>query len=532
MKLLNFHTKNGFTVPLGSFSILVGANNAGKSQTLRDIHDLMSNGLDQTNTIIVTELEFEEISGEEILLDLRIEEDQRHSNRVIVQNIGSDLRQTPQYRMMDNVLNTLSDAEDALTIGNVRNNLLQYKVAFLNASSRLEIATKTETYDIEDEYPSNAVQMLYEADEARYELREAFKFVFGKDILLDFSSVRHFRFRVDDDFGEVDENLILPKQSVDAPELDDQGAGYRSFAGVVLSLLLSENRIVLLDEPEAFLHPAQARRFGNWLSHHTDDIPGQVIIATHNSHFLSGVLSGGSEIMIHRLNRDGNTTRYTEITADTTARLATDPLLSSQRIIDGVFHEGVLVCEADSDSTIYQYVAEESLGYGRFLFTYGHNKQTIPRVVEALTDANVPRAAVVDIDIIRKPRDLKRIVQSMDPVNDITIHNKCNIFNQKLREQDIDWGDLKRIGVDAAPEDLHSELLEIVEHARERGVFIVTVGELEGWIDIGGAKGSQWVVEALDYLNREGCPDELERFVYDICNYLDNSTVTAAITGD
>ena len=48
--------------------------------------------------------------------------------------------------------------------------------------------------------------------------------------------------------------------------LDEQGDGFRSYVGVVLSVLLSEGRTILLDEPEAFLHPMQARRLGAWLA--------------------------------------------------------------------------------------------------------------------------------------------------------------------------------------------------------------------------------------------------------------------------
>lgn len=39
--------------------------------------------------------------------------------------------------------------------------------------------------------------------------------------------------------------------------LQEQGDGFRSFVGIVLSILLSKDKIILIDEPEAFLHPTQ-----------------------------------------------------------------------------------------------------------------------------------------------------------------------------------------------------------------------------------------------------------------------------------
>ncbi|WP_279462505.1 hypothetical protein [Aeromonas dhakensis] len=45
------------------------------------------------------------------------------------------------------------------------------------------------------------------------------------------------------------------------------------------------------------------------------------------------------------------------------------------------------------------------------------------------------------------------------------------------------------------------------------GLFVVPVGELEGWIDLGDVKKNKWIVPALESLSENGAPKELEDFV-------------------
>jgi AAA15 family ATPase/GTPase len=48
--------------------------------------------------------------------------------------------------------------------------------------------------------------------------------------------------------------------------LDDEGDGIRSFCATVLSLLVNARPVLLLDEPEAFLHPPQAVHLGETIA--------------------------------------------------------------------------------------------------------------------------------------------------------------------------------------------------------------------------------------------------------------------------
>jgi hypothetical protein len=259
------------------------------------------------------------------------------------------------------------------------------------------------------------------------------------------------------------------------------------------------------------------------MANHATEIPGQLIIATHNSHFLTGILSASDGISIHRLNRTGDHTKYNTMPRVATTELASDPLLSNQRFIEGVFHKGVVVCEADGEELIYRFASEKELDETDLLFTHAQNKHTIDRITKILTEAAIPRVAVVDIDILKEPSEFGELLRSLDDDNRNfrNIVDTCNHFKQSLRESDVGWSEIEENGKEAVPEAAEEEFQELYKMGRDRGLFIVDMGELEGWLDLGKSKGPEWVVEALDTIDNNNCSEELRIFVDEIQEYLE-----------
>ncbi|WP_083902446.1 ATP-dependent nuclease [Natronorubrum sulfidifaciens] len=516
-------TKSGEFVEFSDFTILVGPNNTGKSQTLRDIREIMTTSYrNEPETILIQDIDLLDVTFDEFVDQLDETVDQR--GRTQFRSMGPEVQGYPAVTVKPAHENKVENADSLFEL-EIRNlNFRQFAISYLDAGSRLEIAESTNSYDVESDFATDPVQKLYEEEEARKEMRAAFKQIFNKDVILDIRRLQKFQLLVHDEFGDVENNLIGPNDEIeDYRLLDKQGAGYRSLAGVVLSLLLSQNRTVLLDEPEAFLHPAQAREFGGWLADHVDQIPGQVIISTHNSNFLRGAFSSSPDITVHRLNRRDDQTTFNEMSIETTQELSSDPLLSSQRVIEGIFHEGVVVCEADSDATVYRFVASENLDERDILYTYGQNKQTIKKITTVLTEADIPSAAIVDLDIIRNPQDLVGLVRSYSSHSESQpINRKCDEINTLMGEDDYvgpDWEELKDEGVAAASGEVENLIGNIIDDCKKFGIFIVPVGELEEWIDLGVRK-NRWVGEALEEINESGGEPELTEFVRHCHDYL------------
>ena len=86
--------------------------------------------------------------------------------------------------------------------------------------------------------------------------------------------------------GEDRVSMSYLKRLEELPTLHEQGDGMKSFVGVMLNTMIKKKSITLIDEPEAFLHPPQARLLGQMLAKR-DENSGQLIISTHSGDFIS-----------------------------------------------------------------------------------------------------------------------------------------------------------------------------------------------------------------------------------------------------
>jgi hypothetical protein len=378
--------------------------------------------------------------------------------------------------------------------------------------------------------------------------------------------------RVAEEFSDVPSN---PREAgevlTEYNTLDEEGDGYRSFVGVVLSLLLSEDRVVLLDEPEAFLHPAQARELGRWVAEHSTDTEGQIVIATHDADFIAGILSEDADVDIYRLNRSGERTVYNHISSDTTEKLASDPLLSSQRVLEAIFHKGVIVCEGGSDKAVYRSIAVNEIGNDQLLFVNAHGMQNIKSITKVLKQARIPVAAIPDIDLLRSHHPMKHLLESVtddDLQNIFKTRREIEEAIQEIPDEEVvermipevesflnelendehtpdgakaavnrlnsefsEWSIVKEEGIEGIPDEKHADADRLIEDVKQYGVFIVPVGTLKGWMDLNRSSDSSWAVKALEVINpREEDEDsrdeydysDLTGFINEIEQYLEN----------
>lgn len=561
MRVRSINIKNNQSIDLGNFTVLVGPNNVGKSQTLRDINSKVTEGVNSRTTLVETINIEKPSTREQVLHGLNVMDHPQQIGNKLVRGITSDLRSGDEIQLnLESLLQQYDYAQDASFLLPA---LGRFKVAFLDAYSRLSVASAADAFNPHTSPPRNLLQDLFRAGAPKEsELRDAFKRTFGMDIKLDYSGLTQLYLRVAKEFGDIpaDPRDAYPIMS-QYNQLDVQGDGFRSFVGVVLSLLLSEGRIVLLDEPEAFLHPAQARRLGTWVADYAKKSTSQLVVATHNANFLGGILAANTPVDIFRLNRVGNETTYNKIPARAISQLTKSPLLSSQSVLDAVFQRGVVVCEADSDRTVYQTVAARQLGNQEALFIHAQSKQTVKDVVALLRDATIPVCAVVDIDILNSQGDFRSLIEALSPEFDsldtseackrIALHVEGSSDEAVLEQLESDvqqlldqmqrgehslagarsalarirdaasrWSLLKKEGISALPAELLADADALLTQVKSIGLFIVPVGELEGWIDVGTRQKKRWIVLALEKLFRSECPEPLLAFVKEMLSFL------------
>jgi len=559
MRINQLRLKSGEDIALtNNITVLVGPNNSGKSQTLKDIRYMMDrNRAGTTSPVILMDDNsvFEIPSYGEIKKDITIYKSKNAIDHFIIEGIVSDLLNkesiTIHKSQIDNIgaKNTFFDW------------FSKYYLALMNAETRLMLSSKVSSYNTQEEKPGNLLQALLLDSDSERKLQVAFRGAFDEDIKLDYSPLQFLCLRVGKDLPNIptDVREAVPITK-DIPKIDDQGDGYRSFAGIVLGLLLSKKRIILLDEPEAFLHPAQAFYLGKWISDNSESFQSQIIICTHSASFLRGIIGGKCPAEVFRLNRTNDVTRFIHISTESTRLMSVNPVLSSQRVMEGIFYKGVVVCEADADRSVYQSVASVChQSNGNILFIHAHNKQTLPLVVGALRQAGIPCVAIADIDILHGDNDiwsvykaltqheyseeLEELRSSIDtyvesrPENEVFEQMKSSVqeFVQQLDEGGHDlegaksalkriyknagkWSVVKQNGVEWFDTKHQADINRLIEALNKVGLFIVPVGELEGWIDLGVRKG-RWTVTALTHIQNGNTPEQLRLFVKQVLDF-------------
>ena len=189
--------------------------------------------------------------------------------------------------------------------------------------------------------------------------------------------------------------------------IDAVSDGVKAFTGILIQLHAGDPRVIIVDEPEAFLHPSLAFRLGKEIANGSVTEGKRVFAATHSSQFVMGAILSGAKVAIIRLTYDRGVATARALSSDDLTMLMRDPLLRSARVLEALFYSYVIVCEADADRAFYQEINERLLasndprGIPNTLFLNANGKQTIPRIIEPLRKLGIPSAGIVDIDIVK-----------------------------------------------------------------------------------------------------------------------------------
>lgn len=199
-----------------------------------------------------------------------------------------------------------------------------------------------------------------------------------------------------------------------APKVWEQGLGMQSVLGILLGLFADDRPIVLLDEPEAFLHPPQAVRLGQILRRVAEEESRQIFCATHDKNILSGLTNGGiGTLSIVRLNRSTVPEARPKfdcaiVPADFNEDIRNKSRIRHTHLLDGLFAEGVVVVEDEKDAYFYSEsidsMADEMPGglkASSICFVGVSGKNNIPSTFKLLRSLKAPTVVVADTDFIQ-----------------------------------------------------------------------------------------------------------------------------------
>ncbi len=426
----------------------------------------------------------------------------------------------------------------------------------MTTENRLRGSNPPDAINLVEGQLSHPIHMLVEDDALELKLSSYFRKAFNADMILE---------RVGGNIPLLVGNRPAVQPSEDrlsksyrerlrasTSPLTEQGDGMRSFASVILHLLAPTTAsVLLLDEPEAFLHPPQARFLGEIIA--TEKPSGaQLFVATHSPDVLQGLVNVASDhLRLLRIQRDGNVNRVKELDKKIVKKIGNDPLMNYSSVMSGVFHERVIICEADSDCMFYSSILDLGDVHGEgqpdVLFVHANGKDRMATLAETLTALDVQVDVIADLDIVRHEGTMKAIVDALgsdwttiQPVaqrvrtsvagskpalslDQIKAHIREMLDKElpssnperelrsvidKVFRSASPWDAVKQSGASAIPKGQATrQFQDLQELCESTGLWIVPVGEMEGFCRSIGRKGPDWVQRVIEERQLATDPD-------------------------
>jgi len=519
----------------GDIVVLVGANNVGKSVALKNIEEKAADK--NIAGLVVNEVGIRNEGTADSVLDW----------------LGATCRKgltnpaNPTYTRMGTSVHS-SQARSWWTDGQTGLQALsKFFVYHLTTEARLSAANPAQSIALTRAPFTHPIHYLQADDAVEERISECFRRAFGQDLIVHRNAGSevplHCGTKPLPADAEDRVSLGYLKRLEGLPTLHSQGDGMRAFVGVLLHTLVVDHAVVLIDEPEAFLHPPQARLLGQMLVRETSQ-DRQLIVATHSGDFLRGLLDVDStRVRIVRIERTDRVNPVCELDNDGIRKVWGDPILRHSNVLDGLFHSKVIVCESDADCRFYAAIRDAITKEGpwsesrHLMFTHCGGKGRVPVVVRSLKTLGVSVAAVVDFDVLGTEPDLKAIYGALEGTwGDVATDWRCvnaaisakkpdlqtvdvrrevqGIFSdvtaeafpreaataiRQILRKSSPWSEAKTMGLPFLPRGQAAQTCgRLLSSLSSSGLFVVEVGELEGFARSIGGHGPTWVNAVLE----------------------------------
>jgi hypothetical protein len=299
--------------------------------------------------------------------------------------------------------------------------------------------------------------------------------------------------------------------------IDWASDGVKAFTGIITEVIAGDPRVILVDEPEAFLHPSLAAKLGYEVSRAALSADKRVFASTHSPTFVMGCIQSGAPINIIRLTYRSGVATARLLPSNDILELMRNPLLRSTGVLTGLFYEFVVVTESDADRAFYQEINERLLrfkpewGIPNCLFINAQNKQTIRTILQPLRELGIPAAGVVDVDVLKDGGSNWTNLLASANVPSIAHQSLATLRHDLKQAMDRTGKNMKREGGIAILQQAEQEAASILfSQLGEYGIFVVPGGELESWLKglhVSG-HGPSWLVSVFERMGAD--PDQTD----------------------
>lgn len=535
-------------IDLTPITVFVGPNNSGKSRILIEIEKYSRNTYGQSNDLILDSLVLSTLTKEEIEAEIfNIEQTPRmgesvHPGYILIGKVNAQNNQAVRLQVHKSGL--INEAQNPNQRQGYYSQFLDIFTLRLDGTNRLNLLLEQQAGDLQNT-PNNHLAHLFINNELRKEVRRIIFEAFGKYYVIDPTNIGQLRVRLADrepnsereEKGWENEAINFHKAALLINEASD---GVKAFSGIITTLLAGDPKITLIDEPEAFLHPALSNKLGKEIGRSLRSSKKRLLVATHSSSFLMGCIQSGAPLNIVRLTYKNSVPTSRILPKEKILHLMRHPLLRSTGVLNGLFFESVIVTEADSDRAFYQEINErllsqnDSRGINNCLFINAQNKQTVWEIVKPLRELGIPAIGIVDIDVLKEGGQVfaKLLEGSFIPsLNHQPYHNQRKSLLDALNATGKNWKVAG--GVDLLEGADKEACINFFDQLKDYGVFVIKKGELETWLRELNAvgHGSNWLIDIFSKMGEnpdssnyiKPTPGDVWDFIGNVKTWIENN---------
>jgi len=496
-------------------TVFVGPNNSGKSKVLQEIEQHCRSGQVNAGTLILDTITFAGLDEEKAISainhirQLPNPGEAQNPNHIFVGSRYGRM-QVPESELQ-RVIQSPSENISAFCQW-----FLLHVTLILDGRSRINLVNEQEAGDLQAPAQSS-LQVLFRDDAKRAEVRRIVNEAFGSHFVVDPTHLGKLRIRLASraPASSLEERGIHAEAVAfhsSAQPIEAASDGVKAFSGIITEVIAGDPRIILIDEPEAFLHPALASKLGSEVSKAALSSGKRVLVSTHSPTFLMGCIQSGAPVNVVRLTYRSGVATARILPSTEILELMRHPLLRSTGVLSGLFYEFVVVTESDADRAFYQEVNERLLqfnpesGIPNCLFINAQNKQTIQTIIRPLRKLGIPAVSILDVDALKDGGATWTNILSSANMPDISHPGLASLRSSVKLALEATGKDMKRDGGIGILSQSEKEAAEnLLASLREYGVFIIPGGELESWLKNLGCTGHgpSWLISIFEKMGED-----------------------------
>lgn len=500
-------TSDSLVINPGRITLFIGPNNGGKSQALRDIAQKFTGHFSGVVAAEIGLAPFDDAELESKIQWLsrpKLPTEDPNPEKIAVGRRGN-------YNLIDK--NALKKFATQGTNHQIYAQwFLQHLIINLGGENRLQLTSPTTAVPFRN--PANStISLLLRNDPVRSKLSDIVFDAFGQHLVIDPTGMSQIQYALSAEKPDTPEiERSFSQNSVEFFEkcspVSTASDGTKAFIGIMSEVMAGDHDILLIDEPEAFLHPSLAYFLGNEIAKNLDSAK-QLFAATHSPHFLMGCIDSGADVEIIKLTHKPEFSSAMSLPRDHLKNITMDPLLKSIGVTSALFYQSAVVCEADADRAFYHEVASrlaDRKGFRHAAFLNGYGKHTMPRIVEALRSLGIPTIGIMDLDWIKEDGAVVESYLSGFGVPDgmkEAIRSARRNVRQSL--ESADTGYKRKGGIGLLSGDARRSANDFFQMMRNYGLLTVESGELESWLpELGVTRTkNKWLQEVFSALGAD-----------------------------